>query len=245
MEQAFHEPDFTLLLVDDEQTLSELTREYLAGRGFKVHVCNEPEKATMMLETHQPDLCILDVKMPGIDGFSLAARILDLQPAMPFIFLTGLALRDDRIKGLSLGADDYISKPFSMEELYLRITAVLKRVYSVSKHTRKQQAYSLGNHIHFDAERRELQAGHQVMRLTAMENKLLVMLCEARNNQSGGVLQRDAALKAIWGDNDIYKGRSMNVYITKLRGLLKADPSVEILNVHGEGYQLCVKEPEI
>jgi len=226
-----------LLLVDDEFSLSELTKEYLEAKNFRITLCHDAASAIEVLNRDPAQLCILDVKMPGKDGFVLASEIREVYPDMPYIFLTGQALKDDRIKGLQLGADDYISKPFSMEELYLRVTAILKRYNTNVTATAGRKVFELGS-ITFKPEVRELITGNEVVKLTAMENKLLTMLCENINK----VLNKDMALKQIWGDNDIYKGRSMNVYITKLRNLLKDESRIEILNAHGEGYTLSYRD---
>jgi len=226
-----------ILLVDDEFSLSELTKEYLEAKNFRVSLCHQPEMAMKILSNDPTQLCILDVKMPSKDGFTLANEIRVNYPEMPLIFLTGQVLKEDRIKGLTLGADDYILKPFSMEELYLRVTAILKRYNSSPLLVTVKKTFDIGK-IHFDSEIRELSIDNAVIKLTAMENKLLLLLCESMNK----VVTRDKALIEIWGDNDIYKGRSMNVYITKLRNLLKSEPRIEILNAHGEGYILSLRD---
>lgn len=228
-----------ILLVDDEFSLSELTKEYLEAKDFNVLLCHQAGLAIDILYKHDVQLCILDVKMPEKDGFTLASEIRNKFPEMPFIFLTGQTLKEDRIKGFTIGADDYIAKPFSMEELYLRILVILKRHQTPEFVTSANKRYKLGELV-FQTELRELQFGALTMRLTAIENKLLMLLCENLNQTLG----RDLALISIWGDNDIYKGRSMNVYINKLRKKISAEPRLEILNAHGEGYCLSFRESE-
>lgn len=228
-----------ILLVDDELALSELTKEYLEAKDFRVTLCHQPFAAVELMRANPVQLCVLDVKMPDKDGFTLANEIRQAFPEIPIIFLTGQTLKEDRIKGFLLGADDYISKPYSMEELNLRILAILKR-YQISQSAEAgKTTYQLGVLV-YKPESREIFHGEKSTRLTAIENKLLTLLCDHMNK----TLNRDIALRTIWGDNDIYKGRSMNVYITKLRNLLKAEPRLEILNAHGEGYCLSFREVE-
>lgn len=224
-----------LLLVDDDQNLSSLTKEYLEAKGFVVTLCQSGEEGLAAYKSGAFDACILDVRMPFKDGFALSQDIREISPQVPIIFLTGAVQKEERIKGLSLGADDYITKPFSMEELYLRIRNTLNRSLTQQK---KVEA-----HIHkiglyrFNVAMRELNCGAEMTKLTAIESKLLQLFCESEN----GLIRRDIALQRIWGDEDMLKGRSLNVYVSKLRTFFVADPSIEILNVHGEGYQLVVK----
>ncbi|MBS3914196.1 MAG: response regulator transcription factor [Bacteroidetes bacterium] len=227
---------FRILLVDDDPTLSEITREYLEARDLSVLLCNNPANALDLLKRHHSDICLLDVKMPEIDGFTLAEEIRKKDKEIPIVFLTGQTMKEDRIRGLMLGADDYILKPYSMEELYLRVIAIMKRYKNSGTKNNIPNTYQFGKII-FHTGSREIITDNQTIRLTAIENKLLSLLCANLN----GTLSRDRALQEIWGDNDIYKGRSMNVYINKLRNILKVEPDIEILNAHGEGYILSYK----
>ncbi|MCF2491460.1 response regulator transcription factor [Dyadobacter sp. CY347] len=224
-----------LLLIDDELQYSELTKEYLEMKGCKVMLKHDAQAGFDAFKLHVFDLCVLDIKMPKKDGFTLAEEIKLVDELMPIIFLTGQSLKEDRIRGLTLGADDYLTKPFSMEELYLRILAVLKRV-KVKGHVRKSEPYQLGNSS-YDPHLQQLVVSSKTIKLTSIESKLLNLFCKHQNQ----VLMRDAAIIAIWGDEEHYRGYSLNVYISKLRKYLKDDPSVEIMNLHGEGYRLIIK----
>ncbi|MCB0533351.1 MAG: response regulator transcription factor [Lewinellaceae bacterium] len=225
----------SILFVDDEMQFSAMVAEYLQEKGFEVILKHNATDGLTAFRTMRADCCILDVKMPFKDGFSLAADIRDLDEQVPIIFLTGQTNREDRIKGLTIGADDYVTKPFSMEELYLRIKAVLRRV-GYQEETR-EQAFILGQYS-FDPISRELVFdGDQPIRLSAMESKLLQVFFKHKNK----LVTRDFVLAKVWQDDDQLKSRSLNVYITKLRNYLKQDPSIEILNAHGEGYKLVVK----
>ncbi|MCF0041502.1 response regulator transcription factor [Dyadobacter fanqingshengii] len=226
----------SLLLIDDEVQYSELTKEYLEMKGCKVMLKHDGQAGLDAFKLHAFDLCVLDIKMPKKDGFTLAEEIKELNETTPIIFLTGQSLKEDKIKGLTLGADDYLTKPFSMEELYLRIRAILKRVKVQEKAIVIDQ-YQWG-HSKFDLELRELTVAGKRIKLTSIESKLLKLFCENQNK----VLTRDAAMMGIWGDEEHYRGYSLNVYVSKLRKFLKPDTSVEILNLHGEGYKLVYKQ---
>ncbi|RAW00414.1 response regulator transcription factor [Pseudochryseolinea flava] len=224
-----------LLHIDDEVHYSELTKEYLEMRGYQVTLKHDADAALDILRTTPVDLCIVDIKMPRKDGFTLAAEIRELYEDMPIIFLTGQSTKEDKIKGLKLGADDYLTKPFSMEELYLRINAILKRV-KVQEKIKSPGTFKLGK-LTFQSGLRELVSGDKHIKLTSIESKLLKLLCEREN----AVLTRDEALKNIWGDDEQFRGYSLNVYVSKIRKLLRDEDAIEILNLHGEGYKLIVK----
>lgn len=224
-----------ILFVDDDLALSPLTKEYLEAKGYTVTLRHSGDEGLVAFKTGVFDGCILDVKMPLKDGFSLAEDIRQLNPDIPILFLTGAVQKEERIRGLTLGADDYITKPFSMEELYLRVRNTLKRS-AVQQKQAEKAVYEIGNY-RFDVATRELHGGAEMVKLTAIEAKLLQLFCESNN----GVIRRDVALQRIWGDEDMLKGRSLNVYVSKLRTFLSSDPRIEILNVHGEGYQMVVR----
>lgn len=226
--------DLHLLVIDDEVHYSELTKEYLEIRGFKVTLKHDGVAGLDAFKAGNFDLCILDVKMPKKDGFTLAEEIRELNDDIPIIFLTGQSLKEDKIKGLKIGADDYLTKPFSMEELYLRIKAILKRVKVKEK--KDVQVFKLGG-TEFNEQLRELQVLDKKIKLTSIESKLLKLLFEHENC----VLARDVATKHIWGDQEHFRTYSLNVYISKIRKFLKDDPCIEILNLHGEGYKLITK----
>ena len=179
------------------------------------------------------DMCLLDVMMPRMDGFTLAREIRMVNAEVPIIFLTAKNLKDDILEGFKLGADDYLTKPFSMDELVYRMEAILRRVRGKSQ--RNVTRYQLGQFT-FDTQRQMLTIGEKQTKLTTKESELLTMLCKHANE----VLEREQALKTIWIDDNYFNARSMDVYITKLRKLLRDDPAIEINNVHGKGYRLIV-----
>ena len=226
-----------LLFVDDDRAFSPLVCEYLTEKGFQTTLCHSGVDGVDTFKNGRFDLCILDVKMPFKDGFAVAKEIRDRDPDVPFIFLTGEAEKEKRIKGLQLGADDYVTKPFSLEELYLRIQAVLRRVGGSRAAPKTEPVdYRIGRY-HFSTAARELRLDDKVTKLSAIETKLLKYFCDAQQ----GIIDRDTALRRVWGDDDQLRGRSLNVYVSKLRQFMKDDPGIEILNIHGEGYQLVVR----
>jgi DNA-binding response OmpR family regulator len=180
-------------------------------------------------------MCLFDVMMPKMDGFTLAKEIRLVNQEIPIIFLTAKNLKDDILDGFKVGADDYLTKPFSMDELVFRMEAILRRVKGKSK--KAQTVFQLGKYT-FDSQRQLLTIGDDNTKLTTKESELLALLC-AHANQ---VLERELALKTIWIDDNYFNARSMDVYITKLRKHLKSDPKIEINNVHGKGYRLIVPE---
>ena len=224
-----------ILFVDDEKQFSAMIVEYLEVKGFDVALRHSADDGLLAFRAEQFDCCIFDVKMPFRDGFSLAEEVRAIDEKVPIIFLTGQAKKEDRIKGLTIGADDYITKPFSMEELYLRIRAILKRVLAPEKVVGTR--FEIAGYV-FDPIARELEWHGEVVKLSAIEAKLLHLFCEKKN----GLVKRDFALAQIWQDDDQLKSRSLNVYVSKLRTLLKKDDRIEILNVHGEGYRMVVKD---
>ncbi len=225
-----------ILLVDDDRTFTPLIQEYLVAKGMSVVLKHNSDEGLSAFRDHTFDLCVLDVKMPMKDGFTLAHEIRERNSQVPFVFLSGQTEKDYRIKGLTLGADDYITKPFSMEELYLRIMAILRRSGYQQQRIAKTQLLHVGRYS-FNPISRELTLDSLVQKLTGTEARLLEMFLESET----GAIERDAALKRVWGDEDYLRGRSLNVYVSKLRHYLKDDPAIEILNVHGTGYQLVVR----
>ena len=181
------------------------------------------------------DLCVLDVMMPKKDGFALAQEIRQTNTEIPIIFLTAKTLKEDVLEGFKIGADDYLTKPFSMEELTFRIEAILRRVRG--KKSKENSLYKIGRFT-FDAQKQLLTIGERQSKLTTKESELLALLCVHANE----ILQRDFALKSIWIDDNYFNARSMDVYITKLRKHLKDDPRVDIINIHGKGYKLIIPD---
>ena len=219
----------TILLVDDDRMLSSMTAEFLQAKGLTVDVFHDAHSGLDAFKAGDYAVCILDVRMPMKDGFSLAEDIRATDAAVPFIFLTGNVDKEDRIKGLTLGADDYITKPFSMEELFLRIKVALRR----SGQTVENSRFELGDYV-YDSKSRTLTMSVDTARLSEAEGKLLTLFL----TQPDGLVTRDLALRKVWGDEDHLKTRSLNVYINKLRKRLEGDPNIEIINVYGTGYKL-------
>jgi DNA-binding response OmpR family regulator len=222
-----------ILLAEDDENLGSLLQEYLNARNYEADWVTNGEKAFKAFEKNHYDICILDVMMPVKDGFTLASDIRMLDSEMPIIFLTAKAMKDDVLEGFSLGADDYITKPFSMEELIYRIEAILRRLKGGNEP--KDNIYELGK-FSFDVQKQSLKFEDEVKNLTTKETELLKLL----SNNMNRVLDRNFALKAIWIDDNYFNARSMDVYITKLRKYLKQDPDVKIINVHGKGYKLII-----
>lgn len=231
------EENLKILLCEDDENLGMLLREYLQAKGFEAVLCPDGEVGYREFQKAKFDICVLDVMMPKKDGFALAQDIRQQNAEMPIIFLTAKVLKEDILEGFKIGADDYITKPFSMEELVLRIEAILRRVKG--KKSRENTVYHIGRFT-FDTQKQLLTIGEKQTKLTTKENELLALLC-AHSNE---ILQRDYALKTIWIDDNYFNARSMDVYITKLRKHLKDDPSIEIINIHGKGYKLIAPEAE-
>jgi len=224
-----------ILLAEDDQNLGMLLKEYLIAKGYETDLFPDGEMAYHGFTKNPYNICILDVMMPKKDGFSLAQDIRLLNSDMPIIFLTAKNMKDDVIKGFKIGADDYITKPFSMEELIFRIEAILRRTTKDNKQIQEQTTFKLGKFT-FDAHKQILSTEDTSTKLTTKESELLRLLC----NNANKVLERNFALKTIWIDDNYFNARSMDVYITKLRKHLKDEPGVEIINVHGKGYKLIL-----
>jgi len=220
-----------ILLAEDDQNLGSLLKEYLELKGYFADLYPDGDKAYKGFTKEHYDLLLLDVMMPVMDGFTLASEIRQINKEIPIIFLTAKAFKEDVLEGFAIGADDYITKPFSMEELLFRIEAILRRTSSGKDS--EIHMFQLGKY-NFDSQKQTLTIGEYSQKLTTKESELLKLLCANRNK----VLERNFALRTIWYDNNYFNARSMDVYITKLRKYLKEDPSVEILNVHGKGFKI-------
>jgi len=225
-----------LLLAEDDENLGLLLKEYLIAKGYETDLYPDGEAAYKGFTKNQTyNLCILDIMMPKKDGISLAKDIRLLNMDVPIIFLTAKNMKEDVLEGFKIGADDYITKPFSMEELIFRIEAIMRRV-SQDSNSHEDAVYKLGIYT-FDSRKQILTGGEEEeVKLTTKESELLRLLC----NNANKVLERNFALKTIWIDDNYFNARSMDVYITKLRKHLKDDPKVEIINVHGKGYKLIM-----
>lgn len=226
-----------ILLVEDDPNLSLVLKDFLELQDYKVDLYSDGKSGMNAFLANSYDLCLLDVMLPAKDGFSLAEDIRTINSFVPIIFLTAKSLGDDRVKGFQVGCDDYITKPFSTEELSLRIEAILKRCQRQIIYADNVEVYQLGAY-EFDYSNVNLKFGDEIQTLTRKEAELLRLLARHRNK----LLLRETALKAIWGDDDYFVGRSMDVFITKLRKHLKNDPSINITNVHGSGFKLETPE---
>lgn len=227
--------DSKILLVEDDNNLGNILSEYLELKGYGITLCTDGESGYEQFRNQQYDLCVLDVMMPRRDGFSLARAIRKENETIPIIFLTAKSMKEDKIEGFSIGGDDYITKPFSIEELLLRIQAVLKRCRSQQPAETSNTVFTIGRYV-FDYRNQLLVLDDHERRLTSREAELLKLLSEHRNT----VLRRETALIHVWGDDNYFNGRSMDVYITKLRKYLRDDPKVEIVTVHGTGFKMLV-----
>ena len=224
-----------ILLVEDDANLGTLLQEYLEAKGFETKLATDGKKGFDALCKQGFDLLLLDVMMPVKDGITLAKEIRVTDKNVPIIFLTAKSMKEDTMEGFNAGADDYITKPFSMEELLARVNAVLRRSSKQRVHNADDSAFSIGTYA-FNSKNQVLMLANKEQKLTTKESELMRLLCIHKND----VLDRNFALKTIWHDDNYFNGRSMDVYIAKLRKFLKDDSKVEIVNVHGKGFKLLV-----
>lgn len=221
-----------ILLAEDDVNMGLILQSFFTAKGFEVLLArNGVEALSLYNQNTGIDMALVDVMMPEKDGFSLAADLKAMSPALPLIFLTAKSMQDDILKGFEIGADDYITKPFSMDVLLARITALINRSVNIQRES--DAPHQLGKLL-FDFSRQTISDGKEVVKMTSKEAQLLKLLAENKNN----VTDRKLALEMIWGNDDYYSSRSMDVYITKLRKMLKMDKSIELINVHGQGYKL-------
>lgn len=219
-----------ILYVEDDLNLGFVTQDNLQLNGLDVHHCENGDEALKVFKNESFDLCVLDVMLPKLDGFALARYIRRENKEVPILFLTAKSLKSDKIEGLKLGADDYITKPFSIEELILKIEIFLKRSKIVRPRLEQNQ-FEISSY-QFDFSLLELKHEKEARTLTFKEAELLRFFASHRNE----VLKREFITKSIWGDDDYFSGRSMDVFISRLRGYLKHDANIEIKNVHGVGF---------
>ena len=226
-----------ILLVEDDPNLGMLLEDYLSLKGkFEVKLCKDGDEGLKAFTAQDFDICIFDVMMPKKDGFTLAKDIRKINAEIPIIFATAKGMMEDKTEAFNLGGDDYITKPFRIEELLLRINSLLKRVaYQDQEPEKKPTQFTIGNY-HFDFQTQLITIGQQQQKVSTKEAELLRLLCLKMND----VLTREEALLQIWHDDNYFNGRSMDVFLSKLRKYLKDDPKVEIINVHGKGYKLLV-----
>jgi len=226
--------EIKVLLAEDELALAHIVRESLEKRNFKVILCPDGETALKKYEKFAPDIIILDIMMPEMDGFTVARKIREKDRKTPIIFLTARSQVKDVIAGFELGANDYLKKPFSVEELIIRIKVQLgqNRVL-INEDQTKQETFQLGDFL-FDPRKNSLEYGIEIKHLTARESEVLEILCQ--NHQR--VLDRNTILNTLWGSDNFFNNRSLDVFITKLRRHLSKDPSVQIISIRGIGYKL-------
>ena len=222
-----------VLLVEDDPNLGSLLKEYLEAKGYSTVLAVNGKQGYEVFSKDKFNICILDVMMPIKDGFTLAKEIRAIDNNVPIVFLTAKSMKEDAVEGFTAGADDYITKPFSMEELLLRIKAILRRTENKTSINSEQSEFQIGNYK-FDYKHQTLGIDGVQQKLTTKEADLLKLLCLNANE----ILDRNFALKSIWHDDNYFSGRSMDVYIAKLRKYLKEDSSVELINVHGKGFKL-------
>lgn len=223
-----------ILLVEDDLNLGFVIQDTLKSAGYRVHLSQDGKEGLQDFGKDTYDLCILDVMLPKKDGFSLAEDIRKINETVPIVFLTAKSMTEDRIKGFKSGGDDYVTKPFSSEELLLRIKAIMRRIPGFEEDPKARGKFQLGN-ITFDASNYELilHTGEKI-KLTKKESDLLKVLAEHKDQ----VLERELLANMVWGDDSYFIGRSMDVFMTKLRKYLSSDPKVVITNVHGVGFRL-------
>lgn len=233
-----------ILLVEDDKNFGDVLRSYLEMHDYEVTLATDGEQGLEKYQENEYDLCIFDVMMPRKDGFTLASEIREEDEDMPIIFLTAKTMKDDVVKGFKVGADDYISKPFNSQELLYRIQAILKRSQGKADPRESLREFEIGKY-HFDYELRVLtfapgEPEEEVNKLSPKEAQLLRMFAMNLND----ILPRSEALKQIWGEDNYFTARSMDVFVTKLRKYLKKDEQIEIVNIHGNGFQLLVRAEE-
>jgi len=224
-----------ILLVEDDPNLGNVLKEFLEIKGYKIELRTDGISGLQAFQQQAFDLCLLDVMLPRQDGFALCKKIRVHNHQVPILFITAKTKIEDKVEGFAIGADDYLTKPFSMIELNLRIQALLKRSEVNQPETAENTQFQIGLY-HFDFQTRTLTFKNENTKITSKEADLLRILCQYMNR----VLPRETALRNVWGNDDYYTARSMDVFITRLRKYLKNDPSIEIQNIHSTGFKLTV-----
>ena len=219
-----------ILLVEDDPNLGSITSEYLNAKGFDCKWEKDGEAGYQKILKEKFDLFIFDVMMPIKDGFTLAKDVRGIDKKTPILFLTAKSMKEDTLKGFEIGADDYVTKPFNIEELIARIKAIINRTKENDNHF---DDITIGSYS-FNPKMQILKSKERTIKLTTKESELLILLCKNKND----ILERNFALKAVWGDDNYFNGRSMDVYIAKLRKYLKEETNIQIINVHGKGFKL-------
>ncbi|MBQ9638020.1 MAG: response regulator transcription factor [Bacteroidales bacterium] len=223
-----------LLVAEDDPNLGTILKAYLTQKGYTVFLAADGQQAIDLFRAGEIDACILDVMMPVKDGFTVAKEIRRVDKRIPILFLTAKNMESDKLKGFEIGADDYVTKPFSMEELLARVNATIRRSFDENKP--ENNVFNLG-HFVFDYNHMMLTINGESRKLTSKESELLRLFCM----NFGQVVDRSSTLQKIWRDDSYFAARSMDVYITKLRKYLRPDESVQIVNIHGVGFKLCLR----
>lgn len=224
-----------VLFVEDDPNLGLLLKENLVNKGYDVTWCKDGASGAAMFASQKFSLCIFDVMLPNTDGFELAKQVKSMDEHVPIIFLTARSMHEDKMKGFELGCDDYITKPFSTQELCMRMNAILKRVQT--KLVTKAKVFSLGKFT-FDYSKMLLQLADESTKLSSKESELLYILSINKNE----LVPRNTILEKVWGNDDYFSAKSMDVYISKIRKMLKGDTDIEILNAYGIGFKLIINE---
>lgn len=227
-----------ILLAEDDNNLGFVVQDNLKSNGFNVTLCPNGEEALKAFANDSFDICLLDVMMPKKDGFAVAETIRELNKEIPIIFLTAKAMQVDKVRGFTIGADDYITKPFDFQELILRINAILKRSKLIEEKVEESVVFYQIGKYKFDIKNQVLQSVNTEQKLTKKETRILTFLCENMND----IAPRELILKNIWGNDDYFSGRSMDVFISKIRKYLSDDSKIQILNIHGVGFKLEVNK---
>lgn len=224
-----------VLVVEDDDNLGKMLSDYLKVKGFDVTLKRDGDAGLKGFIENEVDLCLLDVMMPKKDGFTLAKEIRALKSSVPIIFLSAKSMEEDMKEGFQSGADDYITKPFSMEVLMMRIDAIMRRINQVNSDLLQKKEFKINDYT-FYPDKQLIEKGEMKKKLTSKENELLRLLCM----YMGNVVDRNDALNMVWGDDNYFNSRSMDVYITKLRKIFKEDENIQIINSHGKGFKLLV-----
>ncbi len=225
-----------VLLVEDDPYLGMMMKEMFEARSYRVVLCTDGESGFKEFGERKPDICVLDVMLPLSDGFTLAKQIRQVDKLTPIIFTTARSMKEDVMKGFSLGADDYLKKPFSMEELLVRVKAILRRTQGlIENETAKDYRFGI---FQFNHTRQELVSPSETIRLSGRETDLLKMFLDNKNQ----LLDKQIVLKMLWGDDSFFNGRSMDVFVSKIRKYLKRDDRIEIINIRGKGYKMMIEE---
>lgn len=226
-----------ILLAEDDENLGKILATFLEAKGYKTTLAVNGNIALECFKNNEYDICIFDIMMPIKDGFSLAKDVRNINSKIPIIFLTARSLKEDVIEGLKLGADDYITKPFNIDIVLLKIQAILRRTNENSSIDKIENIFKIGSYT-FDYLHQVLKLDDKIQKLTTKESELLKVLCKNLNNS----INRNDALIAIWGNDSFFSSRSMDVYLTKLRKYLKSDTNIELINIHGVGFKLIVNQ---